>query len=109
MMIVVVAITMTVGTSLKSYARADTHSRAINAARFTVDSFKRTVYPKVVTTNEIEILLKKDLTATVASDDINYLFLNNDGAVAVRNTAIKEETLPLWDRSWFNPLTLQSP
>lgn len=85
MMIVVGAITMTVGTSLKSYARADTHSRAINAARFTVDSFKRTVYPKVVTTNEIEILLKKDLPATVASDDINYLFLNNDGAVAVRN------------------------
>lgn len=84
-MIVVGAVTMTVGTSLKSYARADTHSRAINAARFTVDSFKRTVYPKVVTTNEIEILLKKDLPATVASDDINYLFLNNNGAVAVRN------------------------
>ncbi len=79
------AITMTVGTSLKSYARSETHSRAINAARLTIDSFKRTVYPKIITTKEIEILKKDELPAAVASDDINYLFLNEDGAVAVRN------------------------
>ncbi len=84
-MITVGAITMTVGTSLKSYTRSETHSRAINAARFTINSFKRTVYPKIVTTKEIEILKTNELPATVTSDNINYLFLNEDGAIAVRN------------------------